>query len=114
MDRLRPAMLIAALVVDVGRRLPRRGGSAMPLDLAVYNAAKSYDVLRRSNYERLGWGLGWADTVYTRVEQNSRPCYIYRRRSLLPRSNSPLPMAGESQCKSPIFTGTFEGRFVTL
>ena len=30
MDRLRPAMLIAALVVDVGRRLPRRGGSAMP------------------------------------------------------------------------------------
>ena len=30
MDRLRPAMLIAALVVDVGRRLPRRCGSAMP------------------------------------------------------------------------------------
>ena len=30
MDRLRPAILIAALVVDVGRRLPRRGGSAMP------------------------------------------------------------------------------------
>ena len=30
MDRLRPAMLIAALVVDVGRRLPRRGASAMP------------------------------------------------------------------------------------
>ena len=29
-DRLRPAMLIAALVVDVGRRLPRRGGSAVP------------------------------------------------------------------------------------
>ena len=25
MDRLRLAMLIAALVVDVGRRLPRRG-----------------------------------------------------------------------------------------
>ena len=24
MDRVRPAMLIAALVVDVGRRLPRR------------------------------------------------------------------------------------------
>ena len=30
MDRVRPAMLIAALVVDVGRRLPRRGGSAVP------------------------------------------------------------------------------------
>ncbi len=30
MDRLRPAMLIAALVVDVGRRLPRRCGSAVP------------------------------------------------------------------------------------
>ena len=30
MDRLRPAMLIAALVVDVGRRLLRRGASAMP------------------------------------------------------------------------------------
>ena len=29
MDRVRPAMLIAALVVDVGRRLPRRGGSAV-------------------------------------------------------------------------------------
>ena len=31
MDRLRPAMLIAALVVDVGRRLPRRGGSTTRL-----------------------------------------------------------------------------------
>ena len=30
MDRVRPAMLIAALVVDVGRRLPRRCGSAVP------------------------------------------------------------------------------------
>ena len=30
MDRLRPALLIAALVVDVGRRLPRRCGSAVP------------------------------------------------------------------------------------
>ena len=30
MDRLRPAMLIVALVVDVGRRLPRRGGSVVP------------------------------------------------------------------------------------
>ena len=30
MDRLRPAMLIVALVVDVGRRLSRRGGSAVP------------------------------------------------------------------------------------
>ena len=30
MDRLRPAMLIAALVVDVDRRLPRRCGSAVP------------------------------------------------------------------------------------
>ena len=30
MDRVRAAMLIAALVVDVGRRLPRRGGSAVP------------------------------------------------------------------------------------
>ena len=30
MDRVRPAMLIAARVVDVGRRLPRRGGSAVP------------------------------------------------------------------------------------
>ena len=28
MDRLHPAMLIAALVVDVGRWLPRRGASA--------------------------------------------------------------------------------------
>ena len=28
MDRLRPAMLIVALVVDVGRRLPRRGAFA--------------------------------------------------------------------------------------
>ena len=27
MDRVRPAMLIAALVVDVARRLPRRCGS---------------------------------------------------------------------------------------
>ena len=27
MDRIRPAMLIVALVVDVGCRLPRRGGS---------------------------------------------------------------------------------------
>ena len=31
------------------------------------------------------------------------------RRLCAPRSNSPLPMAGESQCKQPIFTGTFEG-----
>ena len=30
MDRLRPAMLIVALVVDVGRRLLRRCGSAVP------------------------------------------------------------------------------------
>ena len=30
MDRVRPAMLIAALVVDVGRRLRRRGGSGVP------------------------------------------------------------------------------------
>ena len=30
MDRVRPAMLIAARVVDVGRRLPRRGGFAVP------------------------------------------------------------------------------------
>ena len=30
MDRLRPALLIAALVVDVGRRLPRGCGSAVP------------------------------------------------------------------------------------
>ena len=30
MDRVRPAMLIAARVVDVGRRLPRRCGSAVP------------------------------------------------------------------------------------
>ena len=30
MDRLRPAMLIVALVVDVDRRLPRRCGSAVP------------------------------------------------------------------------------------
>ena len=29
-DRVRPAMLIVALVVDVGCRLPRRGGSAVP------------------------------------------------------------------------------------
>eukprot|EP01048_Picozoa_sp_COSAG05_P001065 COSAG05_NODE_33_length_28089_cov_31.909289_32_plen_81_part_00 len=30
MDRVRPAMLIAALVVDVARRKPRRCGSAVP------------------------------------------------------------------------------------
>ena len=30
MDRVRRVMLIAALVVDVGRRLPRRCGSAVP------------------------------------------------------------------------------------
>ena len=38
MDRLRPAMLIAALVVDVGRRLPRRcGSSTRPLSHTYYN-----------------------------------------------------------------------------
>ena len=30
MDRVRPAMLITARVVDVGRRLPRRCASSMP------------------------------------------------------------------------------------
>ena len=30
MDRVRPVMLVPALVVDVGRRLPRMCGSAVP------------------------------------------------------------------------------------
>ena len=41
MDRVRPAMLIAALVVDVGRRLPRRCGSAVPPS-AVPASVKTY------------------------------------------------------------------------
>ena len=48
MDRVRPAMLIAALVVDVGRRLPRRCGSAVPASARlireghVYNGYKTF------------------------------------------------------------------------
>ena len=33
MDRVRRVMLIAALVVDVGRRLPRRCGSVVPPEI---------------------------------------------------------------------------------
>ena len=44
MDRLRPALLIAALVVDVGRRLPRRCGSAVPPSGRLVPAGKSGSV----------------------------------------------------------------------
>ena len=69
MDHLRPAMLIAAPVVDVGRRLPRRGGSAMPPStrlIRVYVArplrptalgsSTSCGSTRRSRTSAKGWG----------------------------------------------------------
>ena len=50
MDRVRPAMLIAARVVDVGRRLPRRCGSAVPPSARLIRVYRNHSPNRRSPF----------------------------------------------------------------
>ena len=62
MDRLRPAMLIVALVVDVGRRLPRSGTSGDTSKTGLRRCRKA--VVTRNNWQSVETLTNSVDEIY--------------------------------------------------